>query len=203
VTASEFWLWFEQNSTKYLLLNEIDKTEKEILLDLFQDKLHKFCDELYFELGGISGEVQELIITAEGNIDYFKQVDNLVNSAPLIINWKFTAFIPPGSCDNVINYEDVELKPVNMWFLPLQSKSKPKSIGIKVCAPNYDSAKKSEWFKSAVYKLLDNVLGEKSFAMDIDFVAFGSLPENPEKSGMIEMSELPAYIKWKKSKLLY
>jgi len=45
------------------------------------------------------------------------------------------------------------------------------------------------------------VLGEKSFAMDIDHVDFGLLPRNPEEQGMIELAELPAFVKWKKAKL--
>jgi hypothetical protein len=48
--------------------------------------------------------------------------------------------------------------------------------------------------------VLDTVLGEKSFALDIDYIDFGKLPDNPEKHGMIELGELPAYMKWKKSK---
>jgi hypothetical protein len=88
-----------------------------------------------------------------------------------------------------------------MWFLPLQSASKPNSIGIKVCTPNYEIIKESKWFKSAIYKMLDAVLGEKSFALDIDHIDFGKLPENPEDQGMIELAELPAFVKWKKAKL--
>jgi len=76
-----------------------------------------------------------------------------------------------------------------------------KSIGIKVCTPNYDIVKESEWFKSAVFKVLDTLLGEKSFAMDIDHVDLGKLSDNPEEQGMIELFELPAFVKWKKAKL--
>jgi len=51
-------------------------------------------------------------------------------------------------------FEDVELRPAEIWFLPLESASTPKSIGIKVCTPNYDIIKESEWFKSAVLRFL-------------------------------------------------
>jgi hypothetical protein len=33
---------------------------------------------------------------------------------------------------------------------------------------------------------------------DIGFAGIGTLPDNPEDEGMIELSELVAYIKWKK-----
>ncbi len=196
-----FWNWFNEHNKSYLSLNEIDKDEKDQLLEDLQDHLHEYCDQLYFQVGGNSGEEQELIITAEGDKDFFEQVEVLVSSAPVIDNWKFVAFIQPSDDLDTTNFEDVELKPSEMWFLPLESASRPKSIGIKICAPNYDAVKESKWFKSAVFKVLDTVLGEKSFAMDIDHVDFGLLPRNPEEQGMIELTELPAFVKWKKAKL--
>ena len=49
-----------------------------------------------------------------------------------------------------------------------------------------------------MYKILDVLLGEKSAATDIDYIAFDQLPDNPEEEGMIELAELPDYIAWKK-----
>jgi hypothetical protein len=195
--AKEFWDWFEKHNKAYLF---VDEDVKEQLLDDLQDHLHEYCDQLYFQVGGAPGEEQELIITAEGNSDFFEQVEALVNNAPVIDNWKFVAFFQPSDDLDTTNFEGVELSPRDMWFLPLESASMPKSIGIKVCTPNYDLVKESKWFKPAAYKVLDTVLGEKSFAMDIDHIDFGLLPPNPEEQGMIELSELLAYVKWKKSK---
>lgn len=198
--AEEFWDWFEEHNKAYLFIDDVDEDVKEQLLSDLQDHLHEYCDQLYFQVGGMHGEEQELIITAEGNSDFFEQVEALVNSAPVIDNWKFVAFIQPADDLDTTNFEGVELKPREIWFLPLESANMPKSIGIKVCTPNYDRAKESEWFKSAVFKVLDVILGEKSFATDIDHIDFGLLPGNPDEQGMIELSELPAYVKWKKSK---
>ncbi|HEY2583304.1 MAG TPA: hypothetical protein VGI43_15945 [Mucilaginibacter sp.] len=199
-TIKKFWNWFEENNKPYLLLDEADEEVRDQLLQDLETHLHEYCDELWFELGGMPGEEQELIITAEGNTDFFEQVEALLDSAPVINGWRFTAFIQPVESENTINYEGVELKRDDLWFMPLQSASNPKSIGIRVCAPNYDFLKENDWFKNAVYKMLDTVLGEKSFAIDINHVDYGQLPEKPEEHGMIELAELPAYIKWKKSK---
>ena len=51
-------------------LNEIDEDEKDQLLEDLQGHLHEYCDQLYFQVGGNSGEEQELIITAEGDKDF-------------------------------------------------------------------------------------------------------------------------------------
>jgi hypothetical protein len=193
-----FWNWFKEHNNSYLSVDEVDEDVKDQMLNDLQDHLHEYCEHLYFEVGGMAGEEQELIITAEGDTDFFEQVEALINSAPAIDNWTFTAFIQPRDDLKITNFEDVELKLADMWFMPLESASLPKSIGIKVCTPNYDIVSRSKWFKSAVYKVLDAVLGEKSFALDIDHIDFGKLPDNPEEQKMIELAELPAYVRWKK-----
>jgi hypothetical protein len=194
-----FWEWFREHCRSYLNIDDLEEDVKEQLLDELLEHLHQYCDQLYFEIGETPAGKPELIVTAEGKTDFFNQVEYLVNSAPVIDDWLFTAFIQPLGGGNVIKYEDVELKTDEMWFLPLENKSKPASIGIKVCMPDYDRAKESEWFEAAVYKVLDTVLGEKSFALDIDHVGYGKLPDEPAESGMIELAELPAYLKWKKT----
>ena len=202
-SAKEFWNWFETNNQSFLVLNnkDIEKEVKGRLLDDLLDHLHEYCDHLYFEVGGMPGQEQELIITAEGDIDYFEKVEELINAAPTLENWQFTAFLQPRELDYVSNFEDVELKPLEMWFLPLESKSDPKSIGLRICIPNYEIAKSSEWLDAAVYKILDTVLGEKVFVLDVNHIEIGDLPDDPENEGMIELKELSAFIKWKKAKL--
>src|SRR5277367_4402187 len=134
--TKEFWDWFEKNNKGYQFIDNIDEDVKEHLLDDLQVHLHKYCDKLYFQVGGAPGEQQELIITAEGNSDFFEQVEALVNNAPVIDNWKFVAFIQRSDELDITNFEGVELSPREMWFLPLESASMPKSIGIRVCTPN-------------------------------------------------------------------
>jgi hypothetical protein len=199
--AKLFWTWFGEHNGSYLNIDDLDEDVKELLLDELLQRLHEYCDQLYFETGEMPDGNPELIITAEGKVDFFDEVETLVYHAPIIGNWSFTAFMQPLEGGNTINFEGVELKSNEMWFLPLENKNKPSSIGITVCMPNYDLVKESEWFEASVYKVLDTVLGEKSFALDIDYVGYDKLPDDPAEKGMIELLELPAYIKWKKSKL--
>jgi hypothetical protein len=201
--TTEFWNWFKVNNSKFLNLNsdELNHAAKENLLDEFTAQLHTYNEHLYFEIGGRSGEEQELIITADGDSDYFDQVEQLITAAPAIDNWTYTALMPPLDLDYTSNFEDVVLKPLEIWFLPLNRESNPKSIGIRICLPNYEQVKDSEWLEGAVFRMLDTVLGEKAFAEDVDYVGIGHLPPTPEDHGMIELKELPAFVKWKKAKL--
>jgi hypothetical protein len=110
-SIEKFWDWFKEHNKSYISLDEINEDVKEQLLNDLQDHLHEYCDQLYFQIGGMPGEVQELIITAEGNTDFFEQVEALVNDAPKINNWTFIAFIHSLNDLRVTNFEDVELRP--------------------------------------------------------------------------------------------
>ena len=198
---TNFWKWFEDNNHAFLFTNEVDEDIKEQLLSDFLERLHHYNEKLYFQIGSSPDKDQELIITAEGNIEHFESVEKLIAAAPAIPNWKFISFIQPSKDDNSINFEGTELTRTELWFMPLQSASDPASIGIRICVPNYETLKTSKWLESAVYKMLDTVLGEKSFALDIDYLDLGDLPDAPDEKGMIELIDLPGYIAWKKKKL--
>jgi hypothetical protein len=95
--------------------------------------------------------------------------------------------------------EKVVLKPGEKWFIPLQEDDLT-SIGIRVCTLNFELIKRFEWLRPAVYKILDTILGEKSFALDVDYVEIAQLPDNPEEEGMMQLSELRDFVAWKKAK---
>jgi hypothetical protein len=142
--AKEFWNWFERHHHAYIFLNDIDNETKERLMNAFLVELHKYCNKLYFEIGILSDDLRELVISAEGNIDYFENVESLINAAPVIRNWKYIAFIPPRELDFEMNYEGVLLRRGEIWFLPLENENDPAVIGIKVCIMNYELMKESE-----------------------------------------------------------
>jgi hypothetical protein len=199
-SPARFWKWFEKNHKAYLSVNVADATTKDRMLNDLLDQLHKYCDRIWFEIGGHPSQTQELIITCEGNSSYFEQVEVLVESAPSIPNWSFIAFIPAREMEFEMTYEDVTLKPGEMWFEPLENESVPGAVGIRVCTKNYELVKGSQWLEPAVYKILDTLLGEKSFALDIQFVQVDELPEEPEEEGLIELLQLRNFVIWTKSK---
>jgi hypothetical protein len=197
-TISQFWNWFKDNNKAYTFLNSVGEEGKETLLNDFLEQLHKYCDNIYFEIGGYPDEDQELIITAEGNKDYFNKVEELVNAAPKIDRWAFIAFKPPMPDNFTSKWDDLELNTENMWFFPL-SNDKNQNLGIRVCFNNQDLVKDNNSLTPLLYKMLDTIVGEKSFALDIHYVDTDLLPDNPEEEGLYPILELPRYIEWHKS----
>ncbi|MDQ1088431.1 hypothetical protein [Siphonobacter sp. SORGH_AS_1065] len=197
-TTSKFWEWFKDNNKAYTFLNFVDEEAKEKLLNDFLEQLHKYCDKIYFEIGGYPDEDQELIITAEGDKDYFHQVEELVNAAPKIDGWTFIAFKPPMPDNFKSKWDDLELNTEDMWFLPL-SNDKTQDLGIRVCFNNQDLIKGNKTLTPLLYKMLDTIAGEKSFALDIHYIDTDLLPDYPNEEGMYPILELPNYIEWHKS----
>ncbi|RAV99276.1 hypothetical protein [Pseudochryseolinea flava] len=199
-SAKDFWNWFEKNSAKYFFLNQIEsEEERERLLDDFLNKLHAYSPKLYFEIGGHPDETQDLIITAGGNLDYFSKVEELVSQTPKLQHWKVIAFKPPSQENFVIEYKGVKIDPSKAWFLPLEREDEPDMLGLRICTAGYAPSKENE-FINAAYLALDSILGEKSTALNVQHVEVDDLPENPEEGGLMNLTELPEYITWKKSK---
>jgi hypothetical protein len=197
-TTLQFWNWFKDNNKAYTFLNSVDEDAKEKLLNDLLEQLHKYCDSIYFEIGGYPNADQELIITAEGDKNYFDKVEALVNAAPKINGWTFIALKPPMPDNFTSKWDDLELNTENMWFLPL-SNDKTQDLGIRVCFNNQDLIKDNETLTPLLYKMLDTILGEKSFALDIHYVDTDLLPDDPEEEGLYPILELPKYIEWHKS----
>ncbi len=197
--AKVFWDWFMEHCKPYLFLNEMEESDKSARLGDLLTHLQEYCAHLGFEIGGTPGEKLELIITAEGDTSYFKEVNTLISAAPKLDDWEFIAFVPPRGDTFEFGFEDVVLKASDIWFVPIQDRAHPEIVAIKVCTPYYDRLKEQEWLRPVMYKILESILGEKSFALDLQYVDIGELPALPSEEGMLQIGQLPKYIDWKKA----
>ncbi len=196
--ASKFWSWFEENSKKYSFINQVEDNERELLLDNFVEALHKYNNNLYFEIGSHPDNLQfELIITAEGIIEYFEDVEYLVENSPTIKGWQIIAFKPPMGVGFKTTYRDIEFDPEKTIFIPLTNEEDSSAIGLSVCYSEYETDKK-DTFTNGTYLMLDVLLGEKSAALDIDYVEIVRTPKNIGEFSFMHLSEIEEYIKAKK-----
>jgi hypothetical protein len=194
--ADGFWRWFAKSQSRF---RDVEVAGKDALLDELQDHLHAYCDELYFEIGGMPGGTTELIITAEGKRALFPLVKELIARAPTLEGWSFIAFRPAQGFDFVTRSGRAEIDPKACWFLPLESKSSPDLLGISVGCPTFAPSLRKD-FEFAVWIVLHTILGEIRVAEEVAHVEITSLPAKPEDDGFIELSELPRYLDWKKAK---
>ena len=196
----EFWIWFTENNKQFLFLNQIDSREiKDKLLDDFIKELHKYCDKLYFEIGGHPEDNNvELIITAEGNVDYFDKVEELVDSAPKLKDWQIIAFKPPMGKGFKTNYHGKEFDPSKIIFIPLNHEDDPKLVGLQVCYPDYSDGER-DIFINGTYIAIDTLIGEKSTALDINYLEVVRTPENIKDYDFGHLEDIKEYIEEKKN----
>src|SRR5450755_4259399 len=161
-TTSQFWNWFKDNNKAYLFLDSVDEDMHEKLLNDFEEELHKYCDKIYFEIGGSPNEDQEIIITAEGDKNYFDKVEQLISAAPKIDGWIFIAFKPPIPGHFKSKWDDLELNTQDIWFLPLIN-DKDSDFGIRIFLKNHNLIKDNIVLTPLLYKMLDTIIGEKTF----------------------------------------
>ena len=59
-------------------------------------------------------------------------MEELVDLAPKIEGWVFVALKPPMGLTFTMRYEGTLFEPGRMWFLPLESSSRPQDFSIRV-----------------------------------------------------------------------
>lgn len=98
------------------------------------------------------------------------------------------------------NYEGTRFDPREMWFLPLENKSRAGDLGVLIAIPGLNGMDKA-LAHNAVLVILDAGLGERSAALDLQYTEVTDVPPDPASEGYIELPELADYIAWRKKRL--
>ena len=197
-----FWNWFQDNNqTIKNFINETPKSQKQIS-HWIKHRLGFYSKELDYMIifPKKPTEKTELIITANGNPEYFTRVTELIKHAPVLKHWKFTAFIQPtvhiektiDGLDEPYVFQEITIKTSEIKFLPLAYDEKTKKLNIIVYLKNYNIHCDTKTWKQAIYIIMQDLLGEKSLYQNINFVQLACLPTNTEE--LIELYDLQFYI---------
>ena len=142
----------------------------------------------------------ELIQTANGNPQFFEQVLNLIDNAPQLKNWKFTAFIQPTErideimkgLDDPYIFQEITLKASELNFLPLEYHKLSHKLDIVVFLKSYNLYCDTKTLQQAIFIIMQDIVGEKSLYQNINFVQLAQVPDNRE--GLIQLYELRTYL---------
>jgi hypothetical protein len=191
----KFWAWFATHKLEFSR-----PVLDEPFWDIALEQIKKVDEHLWFELSRDSHPAGEFIVTAEGHVSSFPIAERLVRLAPNLEGWAFIALKPPQGFQFTTTYEGTRFDPREMWFLPLESKSHPRDLGVRIAVPGLDCMDKTT-AHSAVLVILDTGLGEWSAALDLQHTEVTELPTDPESLGYIELPELTDYVAWRKKRL--
>lgn len=186
-----FWNWFQDNNqTIKNLINETPKNQKYISFWINKN-LSYYCKEIDFMIvfPKNGNTKSELIITANGNTEYFNHVIDLVDNAPQLKNWKFTAFIQPTErIDKIIDgldkpyiFQEITLKASEFKFLTLEYHKKTHKFDIIVFFKNYNLYCDTKTLQQAIFIILQDILGENYLSKNINLVQLAQMPDNKEE----------------------
>ena len=196
INLAEFWTWFEQHDSR--LFNAV-KSQNNIQFEFVNpvfNKLNQVQEGAFLLTGMMNDNKAELIFTAEGNILKFPYIKAIVNSAPKLKNWQFTAFKPSMDFpDFGINMGPKSFSADNVYFFPENNSDYPDEIAIKLVYKDVYKEDEHNLIENGTFIFIENYLGEVKTVTQIDRL---SIEHNPKE--VIELnpiSKLSDYINWR------
>lgn len=91
-----FWNWFRRNRNQFNLAWK-HRMDRDYLLMELNGYLQAYCKCLrcYIGMDEIDQSPKQLIITADGDPDYFEEAQFVVNEGPSIPGWQIISLLPP------------------------------------------------------------------------------------------------------------
>jgi len=186
MTAHDFfWNWFIQHEVELFELDPTRETEREILFNRLATEINRVHPDLAFEFGP-RGLRREFVVTAAGIRDAFPAVARLVDAAPTLERWQFTAFRPRRTPINVVEIEGKRIDPRDVQFSLLNN---GKIAGLYLFIPGYRDGDVD--LKQIGYLLLDEALGEYDVETRLGLIKMLS-PETRTTEDRYSLPELPA-----------
>ena len=173
----DFWIWFEKNEQLFFDQPEDIESREQLYFHL-QRRLQEINHAMGFAFGPPSNEepiVRELVISANGLEMAFDFVLELIDMAPDLPNWKFTAFRPRVNQDDLaINFGGLEIGYSDLFF-NWEKDEEEDRINLELHIRNFDNSEKQE---AAVFILMDTLLGEYDSVKRIGSIEWKNLEES-------------------------
>jgi hypothetical protein len=199
---NNFWNWFLDNQlTIKNILNESPVNQESVCYWIMQN-LNYYCNEIDFILvfPNNNSNKTEFIITSNGNPEYFKQVIALVDSAPILKTWKFTAFITTNETiekrlnrlDQHYIIQDIKMKDDLSKHIPIKLENHSKKQTIYIYLKNYTIHCSNKTLDQTIYFILKEIFGGIFLYETINFVQLAQSAE--QEILIIHLYELQVYL---------
>lgn len=189
-----FWKWFVDNSERLTMLNDLEEAQAQMLLDELQHELERYCQGLTYEIGEQTQNGRVLTISAEGDMDLFEQVVELIDNAPDVDWWDFEAFKQPKGKGLKVTFDKYKFDTKDMYFMQLENEEEPDILGVRVALPNM--VKDDDDQLVGVYVTLEAMIGEFDCATLIGYLDTVPVPKEPFKEGFKQLDEFPEFVEW-------
>ncbi len=195
--VNKFWEWFEANNERLTMLSEYPADEKEKILAELQAELTKYCQGLTYEIREQTKNGRQLVFSAEGDVELFRYVVELVENAPDLDWWEFIPFKQPYGKDLKVHFGKYLYETKKMYFQQLESVEEPDILGIRVAVDGVVA--EDDDFLVGVYVTLEAMVGEFDCATLMGYLDVCPVPAEPAKEGFKPLLDFPDFIEWFKT----
>ena len=195
-----FWTWFCKHERNFHAIVNSGKAIDGRFFDRLRPELDKISEGIYFLSGMYDKNVAELILSAEGYAKYFFKVEDIIEQAPDLPRWKFTAHKEEHPIENAnINMQGVEFSQKTLSFYANENSDFPDEIDLTIVHSNYEKEDK-DFFVNGTYIFLDIFLGELKCSTIIDNLSVqGPAKLAPE---LIPIEKLKSYLNWREKEFI-
>ncbi|MBP2281711.1 hypothetical protein H4V97_000029 [Flavobacterium sp. CG_23.5] len=199
-----FWNWFLDNHhTIKNLLNHSTENQETICYWIKQN-LNYYYRKIDFIIVFPKRTTDhfELIITTKGNQKLFKQVIDLVDNAPVLKTWKFTAFIDSketiekriNKLDHPFIIQEINLKEDQVKFITINVENYGKKQTIHIHLKNHIIRCSNKTLQQAIFISLEKFSGNTIFFKNIHLVQLAQ--SNCKKNEIVHFHEFQEYLNY-------
>ena len=184
---AEFWRLFAALRDQLAQLDTADDPAYDQLLA----QLHRVDPGLFLELATDPGHL-ELVVTADGNSDLFDLADQIVGAAPPIDGWAILALKPKLGFPETVSWEGVTIDIEDVVFDPSTAEDSNELV-LRLLVPGI-TEEEVDSAHNALLRALDQALGEREFAANVQYTEVEPLTEPPDD--YIPLLGLEDFLKW-------
>lgn len=197
---NDFWNWFLKHEKEFFKIVQKEENIHQGFFDKLSPKLNEIHEGIYFLAGMLNDQTVDLIFTPDGVVRNIYVVEELVNAAPKIEGWKFTALKPTTDIKSVgISYEGFKFNSDNLKFHPNMHSGYPDEIDLTIVFDDFTEEKKGI-IATGVYLFLDNYLGELHSLTLIDNMKVVGKEGVSEE--LIPIEKLNDYLIWREKEFV-
>jgi hypothetical protein len=200
--TTHFWKWFLEHKNKLKNLMGLDYKEQKHYLFWLNWHLQFYLPGLEYIIvfPKTKKKKTHLMISARGKQELFNMAIELEKTAPRLWDWKFTALIQPrqdiddieAGIDEPYIFQDITLKTSELKFIPFEYDGE-KKIDMIVYLKNFTIYSQNKNLPTLINIMLQDLLGEKSMAENINFVQLAQMPKH-EDDELIYLYDLQYYL---------
>lgn len=197
---ADFWNWFQKHEKKFFEIIKHQRNIEKGFFDKISPKLEEIKEGYSFLTGMYDDQTAELILTADGDIKNIVFVEELVNAAPKMEGWMFTALKQPSDIQcATIEMAGYSFNGNNLSFYANELPEYPDEIDITIVHHDQTEQNKSQ-ISNGTYLFLDNYLGELEFANAIDNLRI--IGKQAAQQELIPIAKLKDFLNWRQKEFV-